>query len=121
MSAMPTALAPRAPSARNDDWRLRQAQDGIAQMIDRAMDLLKIDPAAGTQKPLPYFADVPVMPVRIPQTLAAAVELAVATIAPERGAMLIIALLRSGLTGPRKWIAPKPVIDALDHHGCPLS
>jgi hypothetical protein len=25
--------------------------------------------------------------------------------AVERGAMLIIALLRSGLTGPRKWIA----------------
>jgi hypothetical protein len=33
------------------------------------------------------------MPLRIPQ----------ARTAVERGAMLIIALLRSGLTGPRKW------------------
>jgi hypothetical protein len=59
----------------------------------------EIDPTAGTQNPLPCFADVPGMHLRIPQARAAV------DIAADRGAMLIIALLRSGLTGPRKWVA----------------
>jgi hypothetical protein len=61
---------------------------------------IEIDPTAGTQKPLPCFADVPRHALRIAQAHAA-VELEAAA---ERGAMLI-ALLRSGLTGPRKWVA----------------
>jgi hypothetical protein len=49
----------------------------------------------GAKKTGSFRAAVPGMHLRIAQAHAAV----------ERGAMLIIALLRSGLTGPQKWIA----------------
>jgi hypothetical protein len=52
------------------------------------------DPVAEGKKTVTVRADVPGMHLRIAQARAA-----------ERGAMVIITLLRSGLTGPQKWIA----------------
>jgi hypothetical protein len=77
--------------------------------------------ARGPKKTGSSRADVPRHALRIPQARAAVELEAAVDNAAKRGAMLIIALLRSGLTGPRKWIAAESVIDALDHHGCPLS
>jgi hypothetical protein len=62
--------------------------------LDRIIFLPEGRPPGGAKRPGSSRADVLPHALRIP----------LARIAAERGAMLIIALLRSGLTGPRKWL-----------------